>query len=76
MSGVASALSQSIGVAASRSASVTCSAVQNGVAAGLKSCLVAVRWGDYGVFAFVDPNVVRHSNGPVVAGTLVSISTD
>lgn len=38
-------------------------------------CSVIVRYGDHGVFAFLDPQVSRDANGrATIAGTLVTIS--
>lgn len=70
------AVNSSVGSAAAKPATVTCSRVAAGAASGQRSCLVAVRWGAHGVFAFVEPHVVSASGHPAVRGTLVSVTAN
>lgn len=62
--------------AAGRSVSADCIQVAHGPATGHQRCLIAARWGDHGVFAFVGPHVFADHGQPAVEGVLISLSTD
>jgi hypothetical protein len=70
----ADAVASNLTIAALKHAGVQCTRVHHGAAAGLRSCVVAVRWDTHAVVAFVEPHVVRRAGHPAVAGTLVSLS--
>lgn len=60
--------------AASQRATVRCQAIPLGIGSPQRSCVVAVRWGDHGLFASVDPHVVGGPGKPRVSGALVALS--
>lgn len=68
------ALASAVGSASGHAATVRCDPLVVGIAAGQRSCLVAARWGHHGVFAFVEPHVVRQDGKSAVDGLLVSLS--
>lgn len=61
--------------AAQKTATNECSTVKYGVDAGQQTCLVAARWHNHALVAFVEPHIVRdQAHGLHVDGTLVTVS--
>lgn len=75
---VSSLLAESLGRPAGKAATTTCDRVPVGTTSGslqADSCFVRVRFGDRGVFVFLDPLVERDEDGvATVVGSLVSVS--
>ena len=69
-----SAMARSLTVAAAKPASVRCYPIASGPAAGRQFCVVAARWGGHGVFASVEPHVLRADGKPAVRRVLVSVT--